>query len=174
MRAGPAGKPYLGGGGEGIRFNLSNAGGVGLLAVTRGREVGVDLEPLHEVDWGTDVARRFFSASEVASLNASPEFGRSLAFLRGWTRKEALLKGKGDGLLAPLHDFDVSLHESATLLTTRWDPADAGCWHLLDVSDTVPGHVAALAVEGSGWRTSTRLDLQPNAWGGPPLEEDPR
>jgi 4'-phosphopantetheinyl transferase len=151
VRATAAGKPYLDGAGTDVRFNLSNAGGVGLLGVTLGREIGVDLEPLRDVDWGPDIARQFFSEHEIRSLFAFPERDRSLAFLRAWTRKEAVLKAKGDGLLAPLHDFDVTLDEQAHLLATRWDEADAARWQLHDASATMPGHVAAIAVEGECW-----------------------
>jgi 4'-phosphopantetheinyl transferase len=69
------------------------------------------------------------------------------AFFRGWTRKEAYIKAKGEGLSIPLHQFDVSLAEGqpALLLSTRPDPEEASRWDLFDLS-LGSGYAAALAV----------------------------
>jgi 4'-phosphopantetheinyl transferase len=68
------------------------------------------------------------------------------AFFRCWTRKEAYIKAKGEGLSIPLHTFDVSLEEDlpAALVATRPDPTEAGRWTLYDLS-VGQGYSAALA-----------------------------
>lgn len=134
-----------------LRFNLSDSGDFAVCAVTFDREVGIDLERIDPDRADMSIAARFFSADEVAALRRLSEHDRSRGFLNCWTRKEAYVKGRGEGLTIPLSDFDVSLApgEPAALLRSRSDPADVGRWSLRDLA--VPeGYVGALAIANSG------------------------
>jgi 4'-phosphopantetheinyl transferase len=149
------GKPALAGesGGDAIRFNVSHSHGIALYAVTRGREVGIDLERIRSNLEVEEIAGRFFSRREVAMLRALPTEEQREAFFRCWTRKEAYIKARGEGLSLPLDQIDVLLApgEPAAILGTRPDPSEAFRWSLQELA-TAPGYVAALAVEGQGWR----------------------
>jgi 4'-phosphopantetheinyl transferase len=150
------GKPALDLPGAGdLRFNVSNSHTLALYALTRGREVGVDVEHLHPMPDAGDVARRFFSAPENEVFARVPAAERELAFFTCWTRKEAYIKAVGEGLSMPLDCFDVTLvpGEPARLLRTRGRPEEAGRWTLREL-DPGPGYLAALAVEGGGWSLS--------------------
>jgi 4'-phosphopantetheinyl transferase len=135
-----------------LRFNVSNAEDGLLIAVTVGRELGVDLEAVRTLDDRDQVARRFFSAPEVEVYDAVDEALRDAAFFTCWTRKEAYIKALGEGLSMPLDCFDVTLRpgEPARLLATRGNPAEAERWTLREM-DPGPGWMGAVAVEGSGW-----------------------
>ena len=61
--------------------------------------VGIDLELLRPYPQAEDVAKRFFTAEEYAEF--SFEGKTDLAFFRVWTKKEALAKMTGNGLLTP-------------------------------------------------------------------------
>jgi len=126
---------------------------VALFAVASEREVGVDVETLQEDFACAEVAAKFFSRREVEALAALPPRSFVRAFYNCWTRKEAYIKARGMGLLLPLDCFDVSLApgEPAALLATRGDESDASHWSLREV-DVGATHVAAVAVEGGGWR----------------------
>jgi 4'-phosphopantetheinyl transferase len=132
---------------------LSHSDGLVLYAITRGREVGVDVERLRPDFAVLEVAKKFFSRREVTALVALPENQWPKAFFNCWTRKEAYIKARGEGLTLPLDRFDVSLvpGEPAALLYTNDDPQEASRWSLQEL---VPesGYVAALAVEGHDWR----------------------
>ncbi len=134
-----------------IRFYISHSDGVALYAVTRGREVGIDLELIRRGLEIEEIAERFFSPLEIAALRALPTPLRTDAFFLCWTRKEAYIKARGEGLSLPLDQFDVSLipGESATLMSTRPDSDEAFRWSLQDLTMD-PGYAAALAVEGHG------------------------
>ena len=149
------GKPALAGesDGDAIRFNMSHSRGVALYAVARGREVGIDLERIRFDLAVAEIAGQFFSPQEVAMLRELPTEAQSQAFFRCWTRKEAYVKARGEGLSLPLDEFDVSLApgEPAAVLGTQRDPSEASRWSLQELTPA-PGFVAALAVAGHGWR----------------------
>jgi 4'-phosphopantetheinyl transferase len=154
FRYGPHGKPALAeeSNGNTIRFNMSHSHDVALYTVTRGREVGIDVEFIRESVEVEQIAERFFSQREIATLRALPVSLRKYAFFLCWTRKEAYIKARGQGLSLPLDQFDVSLTpgEPAALLRTRADPDEALRWSLQELS-IGSGYVSALAVEGHDW-----------------------
>ncbi len=151
------GRPALAGESDGkaIRFNVSHSYGAALYAVTRGREVGIDLERIRFDLEVAEIAERFFSRREVSMLRTLPTAAQRQAFFRCWTRKEAYIKARGEGLSLPLDQFDVSLApgEPAAVLGLQGAPAEASHWSLQELTPG-PGYVAALAVEGHGWRLS--------------------
>ncbi len=136
-----------------IRFNISHSRGVALYAVTCGREVGIDLEYMRSDLEVEQIAGRFFSRREIATLHALPAALRRYAFFLCWTRKEAYIKARGEGLSLALDQFDVSLipGEPAALLGTRPDADEALRWSLLELTPGPPEYASALAVEGVGW-----------------------
>lgn len=135
-------------------FNLSHSGELVLISLACGRRVGVDLERVRSLPDAEQIAKRFFSDKEYEVFReVSVSRNQEDVFFTCWTRKEAYIKARGDGLSMPLNSFDVSLlpGEPATLLNTREDPHEASRWTLEELVPS-PGYVAALAVEGRGWR----------------------
>ena len=167
------GKPALGPGfGDRLSFSLSHAGPYALVAVAGGADVGVDVEEVRAHPDCMDIARPFFSATEVEQLEQIPEDFRVRAFFGCWTMKEAYVKARGQGLSIPLSSFSVPV--------TR-DPADDSLMEIEDASNGVeparrwslyrvrsaPGCVGALAIEGSGRRLVER------EWVAEPVPFDP-
>jgi 4'-phosphopantetheinyl transferase len=136
-----------------LNFNLSHSNGLALYAVTQGREVGIDLEKVRSDLEYEEIAERFFSPQENAVLRRLPAEVKPRAFFNCWTRKEAYIKARGEGLSLPLDQFDVSLApgEPARLLHVRGNSQEVGHWSLQALTPA-PDYVAALAVEGSDWR----------------------
>jgi 4'-phosphopantetheinyl transferase len=147
---GPHGKPALEN--LGLEFNLSHSSGCGLLAVTRGRRVGVDVERVRADFAGEDIARRFFAPAEVEALAGSAPDQYVTGFFRCWTRKEAYVKARGDGLSLALDRFEVPLDQGATraLASCLDDPSECVRWSLREIVPA-PGYLGALVVEGDGW-----------------------
>ena len=159
FRYGPHGKPELSGEGgwETLRFNVSHSHGLALYAITRSREIGVDVECIRSVPEAEQIAERFFSTRENAVFRALPPHEKLHAFFNCWTRKEAYIKAIGDGLSRPLDQFDVSLApgEPARLLHIEGAPQEACHWSI-QAPTPASGYIAALAVEGHGFRLSCR------------------
>lgn len=132
-----------------IRFNLSHSRGTALYVVSRGREIGVDLELIRDDLEVEQIAERFFSRQEVSVFRALPTELRRRAFFLCWTRKEAYIKARGEGFSLPLDRFDVSLipGEPAVLLRTRPDSDEALRWSLHELFPATD-YAAAFAVEG--------------------------
>ncbi len=149
FRYGAFDKPALAG--SGPQFNVSHSAAVLLIAVTAEHEVGIDVE----IDT-TDLAReripeRFFSPGEVRTLRGLPEAAQAQAFLACWTRKEAFIKARGDGLSLALDSFDVTLSpgQPAALQRTAWSRSEPKEWCLNDLTDVDAGYVAAVAVRST-------------------------
>jgi 4'-phosphopantetheinyl transferase len=141
-----------------LYFNLAHSHGLALYAIARQRDVGVDVERIENHLADQQVAERFFSRRESLELRTLPASLRVEAFFNCWTRKEAYLKARGEGLLTPLDSFDVSLTPSqpAALLN-----GDDGRWSLYALTPA-PGYAAALVWEGSNcnlrlWQWSATL-----------------
>ena len=91
---GPHGKPYLPQA-RALRFNLAHSHDRAVLAVARGRAVGVDLERIRA---GVDCRRlmdEFFAPREGTAWRALPASLRRRAFFTAWTRQEAVIKARG-------------------------------------------------------------------------------
>ena len=135
-----------------LQFNLTHSGDLALVAVTRGRPIGIDVEHKIPPDDPARLVEQFFSENENAAFNALPESQREAAFFTGWTRKEAYIKALGEGLSTPLDQFDVSLapDQPARLLADRLHPDHPAHWSLLDLNpDAIdPDYAAALAITG--------------------------
>lgn len=133
-----------------FRFNVSHSGGLALMGFIRGNEIGVNVEKMRSMADAMQLAERFFSVREREKLRAVPDDDVSKAFFRCWTRKEAYIKGNGEGLSLPLHQFDVSIEPEPDrlLLATRPDPAEATRWTLYNVA-VDPEYVAAMAVSSN-------------------------
>jgi 4'-phosphopantetheinyl transferase len=130
-----------------LKFNVSHTDGLALIAFVRTREIGVDVEKIKAVPDAKKLAERFFSVRERSFLQDLTGEELHAAFFRCWTRKEAYVKARGEGLSLPLDQFDVSVAkgEQRALLATRPDPSEAARWILRDLPTKLE-YVGALAV----------------------------
>jgi 4'-phosphopantetheinyl transferase len=141
------GKPYLIAPPSDLQCNVSHSGGYALLAFTRGREIGVDVEQIRPLSDLLALARTSFSPSEYAVLCGLPAEHQLEAFFACWSRKEAFIKATGEGV-SQLAEFDVTVspNEPARLLRLEGESARRS-WTMYDLP-AIDGHSAALAVEG--------------------------
>lgn len=163
FRYGQYGKPHLTEEfGNSLRFNAAHSDGLALFAIASSREVGVDLERIDAGRASHGIAEQFFSPREAGALRALPAHAWLDTFFACWTRKEAYVKARGDGLSVPLTGFSVTLppEEPAIVPGDGDERREAGRWSLQTL-DAGPGWAAALAIEGHGWRP--RLFRWPDA-----------
>jgi 4'-phosphopantetheinyl transferase len=130
-----------------LNFSLTHSRTIAVLAVANGRPVGVDVEDVRPIE--PAAADTHFSAKECSHLSRLQGDAWLSGFYRCWTRKEAILKAEGVGLLRALDSFDVSLlaDQPAELLETR--ERFSHPWKLHDLSPA-QGTIGALATAQPG------------------------
>lgn len=126
----------------GLHFNLSHSGELAVIATSTLGEVGIDLEALRPRPDLLPVARRFFAAEEAAMVEAFDGAARSRAFLRVWTRKEAVLKATGRGIGIDTRAIAVGVDACAPRLQVDFDPRTL----LLRDVEIAPGYLAAACI----------------------------
>ena len=143
------GKPYISRPVDcGLNYSVSYCLDYVLVAISTAGRLGVDLEPLSRfVRNPLGVARRYFAPPEYDALSRLRSAERCRrAFLRLWTRKEAVVKATGGGIVSGLSRFaveDDDFDEPRVVAMVDDDPAN---WHLLHL-EPVAGLVGTLATD---------------------------
>lgn len=152
FEAGPGGKPMLARpDGRPCRFNVTHSGDLALIAVSWGRELGVDVELTRPIQQAARIVESYFTAAEVAEFLKLDEADRAGAFIRGWTRKEAVVKAQGVGLAGLATEFETlfGLAPPGDSFRPCEPMSDVLGWRLWEATPR-PGYVATLAVETAG------------------------
>jgi 4'-phosphopantetheinyl transferase len=132
------------------RFNVTHSHSQALIALSLGREIGVDLERLRPISQADRIVESYFTPAEQAHFAGLDAPARAEAFLRGWTRKEAILKAKGVGLAGLAAGYETMFGTKS--LSGQFEPASPV--HRIEdwiLWEAAPGddYVAALAVAES-------------------------
>ena len=153
---GTHGKPELIG--SELKFNISHSARTGLLAFTRGRDIGVDVERMNPQKATDQLAKRAFSEWEYKQIAALGRDQRTEAFFNCWTRKEAFIKALGKGLTFPLDAFDVSMQpgRTAQLLRVEGSNKKGSGWTMRSFMP-FPGYPGAVVAQGRDWNLSRFL-----------------
>ena len=118
-----------------------------LVAVSGVERMGVDLEVLTRVVKAPlAVAKRYFATAEHQQLLASSHAGEQRReFLRLWTRKEAVVKATGGGIVSGLDQFVVQDDPEYPELMSMVGE-NVSDWRLIHL-EPVPGLVGTVAIE---------------------------
>ncbi|MFE0805765.1 4'-phosphopantetheinyl transferase family protein [Streptomyces sp. NPDC058812] len=131
---------------SGLDFNLSRSGGHWLLAVVADHQVGADVEDGRTVDVQGSSAI-VLTDDELAHMRAQPtEELRLAAFFHCWTRKEAVVKASGVGIVADLRTIEVRPADDGPVRVTHAEPNGPDTWTVQNLP-VGPGLFAALARE---------------------------
>ena len=120
-----------------------------MVAVTRGGDIGVDVELLRPVEHWQEISARYFHAREAAAIGGASSVNAPTSFMQCWTRKEAVLKLVGVGINYPLREFCVPLGDDAhgcVHVPAHSSVAATRCW--IQPLDPCAGYVAAVATVG--------------------------
>jgi 4'-phosphopantetheinyl transferase len=157
ISAGVHGKPETPAvGRQSIFYNVGHSKDTVLIALGRQGTLGVDVEYFDRQTDIMEVAHANFTEEEInfLALAGDPK-ARIRLFYRYWTRKEAVAKADGRGLLLSLSSFDVS-HESTNLHPVRVSesPNDSGKLYFVSDLDLGSEAAGALALESSHCRVT--------------------
>ncbi len=135
-----------------LHFNVSHSGGLGAIAFTTEGEVGIDVEAIRCDVGALEIASAHFTRNEAAMVAAAATAQeQASAFLRLWTRKEAVLKAAGCGLLGGLEGVDVS-HEPLDQVKLCGATGDGteSYWRIQDL-EAIDGFAGAIAAPAGDW-----------------------
>jgi 4'-phosphopantetheinyl transferase len=121
-------KPFL----PDIEFNIAHSGNYLLVAISN-NAIGIDIELINDAFDYKAMLYDIFNANEIACINTSED--KTLSFYTFWTRKEALLKATGEGLIDDL-----------TIINTFDNTIKRGKTNYTLLSFKIDDHLAALAV----------------------------
>jgi 4'-phosphopantetheinyl transferase len=143
------GKPFVDGmtSPRGLQFNLTHSRSVALLAITTGQTVGIDVEDISRVAniEVSTLAEGVLSKREIEAIMVLERESQMRAFLRCWTRKEALLKAVGVGLLGKLDGLEVPW-DCSKKWNVQWQPDCLSREQTFQMADLSFGdHFAAIA-----------------------------
>jgi len=148
IRAAPTGRPELAEGCcGGFDFNLTHSESVGLVAVSCGGRVGVDVECVRVIAERDNLVRRFFAPAERDHFFGLDAADRQEAFFQAWTRKEAILKAVGRGV-ASLDCCEVGFGPGSEAAVRRLEgDREAHLRWQMHVWEPLAGYRAAVVVE---------------------------
>jgi 4'-phosphopantetheinyl transferase len=129
--AGEYGKPFLVAPQSTLHFNAAHSGGMGLVAVADGCEVGIDIETVDPERDMEPIAHRYFRPEEYAALSRLRDMERARTFTAVWTRKEAYLKARGTGIRGGLASFSVTVPPTPPRLVHGMD---RGVWSMAEIN----------------------------------------
>jgi 4'-phosphopantetheinyl transferase len=140
-----------------LHFNLANTRGLVVCAVSAAHKIlGVDAE---RIDRGTEtmeLAERYFCASEVRALKASPASERLRSFFTYWTLKESYIKARGLGLTLPLDWFSFIVDDDSISIGFDARLGDNATRWRFALLDAHPNYMIALGVDTDGTALSLR------------------
>jgi 4'-phosphopantetheinyl transferase len=154
LRTGASGKPYLvrDGAAAALRFSVSHADDLALLAFAWNAEIGVDLERARPPRHSERIADRLFDEETRRLIARLPAAERTVAFHHAWTQREAYVKAVG-GTLFGTHDP----------LSLRWPRPDrdvhrVAAGEVWTVASLLPadGYIGTLVVAGETDRLTER------------------
>ncbi len=122
------GKPFIEGWPE---FNISHSGDIVVLALTQHHAIGIDIEKICPVDKDDFVKE----LPEIISFYENHETDQANhLFFECWTKKEAVLKGVGKGLLVPLKEVvlngDQAIIDNSIWFVKKLQIDDGYCCHV--------------------------------------------
>ncbi len=127
-----------------VQFNISHSHGLALFAFALGRDLGIDVAFVRPEFPADEIAERYFSPQEMMEFRALPLSVRAEGFYLCWTRKEAYIKARGEGLHIPLESFNVSLTPGQP---ERLESVDSRRWSMQSLYPYAH-YVGALVAEG--------------------------
>jgi 4'-phosphopantetheinyl transferase len=141
-----------------LHFNVSHSNGMALVGICLDTRIGIDIEFKDRKRASLAIAQNFFAPEEVSALSALNADAQCEAFFRVWTRKEAYVKGRGEGVSLGFDTFAVTVDadQCPTLVRSSHGDDERRRWRFWTI-DAGADYAATLAADGPSER---RLSLR--------------
>lgn len=156
------GKPFVGGERRReINFNLSHSDNTALFAVTKEREIGIDIERINSSFVDEQMLLQCLTRGEIEHFQTLSGSESHSFFFDLWTRKEAYLKACGNGLSLPPNQIEGSTLPGFSTLPSEDNLQSRQIFLSFQKLPAISGYAATLAVELKN--PEMRFWRQPNA-----------
>ncbi len=143
--ANPYGKPDLSlPSNSGISFNIAHSANLIIFAITKGNQVGVDVEIIDRKRDFSTLSSLVFSPEEQAKLTYSCD--PINAFYTLWTAKEAILKAAGRGFSFPPNRLNINTNNGHASQLHLPEGLSGGKTCFLSTHSDLKGYSAAIAI----------------------------
>jgi 4'-phosphopantetheinyl transferase len=163
----PSGRPELAPEhGSDVRFSLTHGAGMTLVALARGREVGIDVEPDDDDASAATVVANALTADELERWSRLDGAAATRFAMARWTLKEAYTKARGLGLALDLRRIDFRGEKDSLSLRAPFpENEDAPQRFRFALFEPGASRVAALAVTATPSDSLTYQVLAPDPAG---------
>jgi 4'-phosphopantetheinyl transferase len=118
---------------QGLQFNLSHSHRMTAFLFTLGKSVGIDIEFMKPLKNIPGLAQHVCSPEELEEFNALQSAQQHDSFFRLWTRKEAFIKAKGQGLSMGLRSIYIGFDTSTSLHPVQYQGKWLANWLVKDL-----------------------------------------
>ena len=135
-----------------LKFNLSHSGNFAIYAFALGKEIGIDIEYIRNLENLNNLAKTALSDLELKDFTASPEEKMLDVFFRYWIHKEAYLKAAGTGITDSIKSIEFIHGNGGKLNLAEKECSDLNLnWNFHEI---IPGknYKAVLAVPDENCR----------------------
>lgn len=149
LEAGVGGKPRLTRPAmDSLAFNLSHARNEWVLAIARGRNVGVDVEAMDRVAAAQRIATKWYTQEENRSIAAQGEQAGSQALML-WMLKESVMKAVGRSVWEGLGEVQFRLDAGEIIWLTAPPEGGQADWRVM-LGRLRGDHLLAVALRPAG------------------------
>ncbi len=129
-----------------LRFSISRRNDLAIFAFVCQKDIGIDLEYIHNDKDLLGIAKEQFSTQEYKELSELPDNQRNIRFYSYWTCKEAYIKARG---IISLDQFEISIRpdQPPILSSDSVDPEQVMQW-TFDLFKVDSQNLGALAIRG--------------------------
>lgn len=92
-----------------LDFNNSHSGNLGVMAITKKKPIGIDVEQVIELKNLDELINHIFTDNEINELYRLNQIDKTLMFYKIWTAKEAFVKAIGQGLSFPIKNIEFKI-----------------------------------------------------------------
>ncbi len=128
-----------------IQFSVSHCQDRMIVAIGKGRALGVDIEVIRSQTKSLAIAQQYFSEREATHLGSLSQEKCNRDFIRIWTCKEAVVKALGTGMFQHMRTIEIDIKGDAKInalvslpdLTMQLTSAPLSKWNIceLDVAN---------------------------------------
>lgn len=112
-----------------LHYNISHTEGLIVLALCKGRQIGVDVESTQRKIGYQSIIQSYFSNAEVDDIEQqTTEQKKNNRFYDYWTLKEAYIKGIGKGLSTALQNIQFKLSHDNKISCIDNNSTEHGAW----------------------------------------------